>query len=76
MKNLFRMAILVQIMGFVTPSFAASEIENLKTYCKPDIERLCPGVPIAGGALKKCLKKHEMQISVGCAKTLKAMKDG
>ena len=28
------------------------------------------------GALKKCLKKLEMQISVGCARTLKAMKDG
>lgn len=28
------------------------------------------------GALKKCLKILEMQISVGCSRTLKAMKDG
>jgi len=43
-------------------------------YCKDDIARLCAGVPPGGGRIIDCLKQHEMEMSVGCAKTLKAMK--
>ncbi|PZQ95613.1 MAG: hypothetical protein DI533_18360 [Cereibacter sphaeroides] len=58
----------------ISPAFAADEAEALKTYCKPDIERLCHGVEPGNGALKKCLKDHEKDISVGCAEALKALK--
>lgn len=60
----------------VSAALAASEteIQNLKTYCKPDIERLCHGVEPGNGALQKCLKTHEKQISVGCAEALKSLK--
>ena len=44
------------------------------TYCKEDIARLCPGVPPGGGRIIDCLKQHEMEMSVGCAKALKAIK--
>jgi hypothetical protein len=44
------------------------------SYCKSDVARLCPGISPGGGKLLGCLKEHENEISVGCAKALKAMK--
>lgn len=49
---------------------AASPLE----YCKADAARLCPGVAPGGGRLIGCLKQHENEVSVGCAKGLKAVK--
>ncbi len=43
-------------------------------YCKPDVERLCPGVEPGGGRIVACLKAHKMDMSVGCAMALKKMK--
>ena len=43
-------------------------------YCKEDAARLCPGVTPGGGKLIGCLKQHQNQVSVGCAKELKAVK--
>jgi Cysteine rich repeat len=43
-------------------------------YCKADVARLCPGMEPGGGRIIGCLKAHKMEVSVGCAKALKAMK--
>ncbi len=43
-------------------------------YCKGDAERLCPGVQPGGGRIIKCLKAHEMEMSIGCGKTLQKIK--
>jgi hypothetical protein len=43
-------------------------------YCKADVARLCPGISPGGGKLIGCLKQHENEVSVGCAKALKAIK--
>lgn len=43
-------------------------------YCRADAQRLCPGVRPGGGALKNCLKEHQNEVSIGCAKELKALK--
>jgi cysteine rich repeat protein len=43
-------------------------------YCKADAERLCSGVPPGGGKLVRCLKGHENEVSIGCAKELKKVK--
>ena len=43
-------------------------------YCKADIKRLCHGVRPGGGRLMQCLKAHENDLTVGCAKELKSMK--
>ena len=51
------------------------EIEALRTYCGPDIERLCPAVEPGGGRIKECLKQHEKEMSVGCAEALKKLKE-
>jgi hypothetical protein len=42
--------------------------------CKADAERICPGVEPGGGKLIGCLKQHENDVTVGCAKELKAIK--
>jgi hypothetical protein len=42
--------------------------------CKADAERLCPGEKPGGGKLAKCLKGHENEVSIGCAKELKKVK--
>ena len=44
------------------------------SYCKSDVARLCPGISPGGGRLLGCLKEHENEISVGCAKALKSLK--
>jgi Cysteine rich repeat len=55
------------------PNALAQQAEAMR-YCKPDVARLCPGVQMGGGRIIACLKEHKMDISVGCAKALQAMK--
>jgi hypothetical protein len=44
------------------------------SYCKSDIERLCPGIEPGGGRIIKCLKANKKAMSVGCAMALKKLK--
>ena len=60
-------------LASVAPSALAQQAEAMK-YCKADVARLCPGVQIGGGRIIACLKEHKMEVSVGCAKALQAMK--
>ena len=55
-------------------TIAEAQMAELMKYCKPDAERLCPGVEPGGGRIVKCLKAHKMEVSVGCAKTLQGIK--
>ena len=63
---------------FVVAMFAAGSSAfgqaNGLSYCKSDMERLCPGVQPGGGRIIGCLKEHKMELSVGCAKALQKMK--
>jgi hypothetical protein len=74
-----RTAILLLLVSATIPSFAEgqgleAEIQALKTYCKADIERLCPNVEPGGGRIKACLKANIDGVTVGCAKALKELK--
>ncbi len=65
------------VLPAVTPAFAQgkdAEMEALRAYCRPDIERLCPKIRPGGGRIKACLMEHKDQISVGCAKALQGLK--
>ncbi len=73
MKNMIAVAVSAFGLASVSPAFAASELEKLMTYCKPDVERLCATTPVAD--VPECLKAHKMEISVGCAEALKALKE-
>jgi len=65
---------LIVAAAFAQPSKHDPEMEALRTYCKADVERLCPGVPPGGGRIKACLMKHQNEMSVGCAKALQGLK--
>jgi hypothetical protein len=73
-KTLFVAAVVG--LGFLTTASGvrSQELEDLKTYCVEDIERLCKGVEPGGGRLLKCLKSHTKEMSVGCAQALQKLK--
>ena len=45
-------------------------------YCRADLQRLCQGIQPGGGRLMECLKAHENDLTVGCAKELQSLKAG
>jgi len=55
-------------------TLTANAAEPSFVYCKEDIAKLCPGVAPGGGRIVGCLKQHENEVSVGCAKEVKAIK--
>jgi hypothetical protein len=59
----------VAVLGPTTPAQAQQF-----AYCKADIARLCKGVRPGGGRMMQCLKAHENDLTVGCAKELKGLK--
>jgi hypothetical protein len=69
----FKVAALSLAMASAVGSAAMAQ-EALMKYCKPDKERLCPGVPMGGGRIIGCLKEHKMELSVGCAQALQKVK--
>ena len=75
---MLRIVMLSLSLTLVTSAFAAqkmqAEMEALRTYCKADVERLCPNVPPGGGRIKGCLMEHKNEMTVGCAKALQGLK--
>jgi hypothetical protein len=61
------------LVSFSAPTQTAKAANPL-AYCKADAARLCPGVEPGGGKLIGCLKQHENEVSIGCAKEIKAIK--
>jgi hypothetical protein len=57
-----------------TVSAQSNQIQEIMRYCRPDAERLCPGERPGGGRIIRCLKAHKMEMSVGCAMTLRRIK--
>ncbi len=66
--------VLVATAAVAQPSKMDGELEALRTYCKADVERLCPKVEPGGGRIKACLMAHKNEMSVGCAKALQGLK--
>jgi hypothetical protein len=66
-------ALSLAALSLAGSSALAQQAEAMK-YCKADVARLCPGVQMGGGRIIACLKEHKMEVSVGCAKFLQAMK--
>jgi hypothetical protein len=71
----FAIASALSLAAFMSVQSSAlgQQAEAMK-YCKADVARLCPGVPMGGGRIIACLKANKMEVSVGCAKALQAMK--
>ena len=62
-------------LGLVAVSPTLASAADGLSYCKEDVARLCPGLAPGGGRIVGCLKEHKEEVSVGCAKALKAMKE-
>ena len=58
---------------FVAP-VKSQEMEDLRTYCMSDIERVCKGIKPGGGRIIRCLKANKKEMSVGCAQALQKLK--
>jgi hypothetical protein len=58
----------------VAASGPRAQAQGQFPYCKADAARLCHGVRPGGGRLLGCLKAHENDLTVGCAKELKNLK--
>ena len=74
-----RTTTLLLLVSATMPTFSQgqgleAEIQALKTYCKPDIERLCPNVEPGGGQIKACLMAQKEELTVGCAEALQKLK--
>ena len=41
-----------------------------RVACKPDVDRLCPGIQPGGGRIVACLKPNEAQLSAACKDAL------
>lgn len=74
----YRVTALLLLAATAMPAFAQSQLDQelmaLRTYCKADIERLCPKVEPGGGKIKECLMAQKESISVGCAQALQKLK--
>ena len=66
-------ALSISTLLSAAPVAFAQQAEAMK-YCKGDVAWLCPGVEMGGGRIIACLKAHKMEMSVGCAKAIQAMK--
>jgi len=62
--------VLISFPGLILAAQAATPL----ALCKADAERICAGVAPGGGKIIACLKQHKEQVSIGCAKALKALK--
>lgn len=60
----------VAVLGPTTRAQAQEQF----VYCKADAARLCRGVRPGGGRILRCLKAHENDLTVGCAKELRSLK--
>ncbi len=49
------------------------QIDAIRTNCKADFARLCPGVPTDGRALL-CLRKHTGKLAASCQRAVDAVK--
>ena len=63
-------AVLACATAFLMPTFAAEQ-GAVGDACKADIKKLCPDVKPGQGAVVKCLKTHEDQVSPGCKSAIK-----
>ena len=75
-----RKTALVLLVSAAVPAFAQQpsqmdkELEALRTFCKRDIEQLCPKVEPGGGRIKECLMANKERLEVGCAQALVKLK--
>ena len=64
---------LFSVVASVSPA-RAQAAQGQFVYCRHDVQRLCRNVQPGGGRILGCLKAHEDDLTVGCAKELRSLK--
>ncbi len=54
------------IAGVTFIALLAAGSARAEDACRPDVERLCAGIPQGGGRIAACLKANEAQVSAAC----------
>ncbi len=70
----FAVAVAYSVALFSLAAAAPTAHAQNLPYCKADAQRLCHGIHPGGGRVAKCLKAHENEVTVGCAKELQKLK--
>jgi Cysteine rich repeat len=73
-RQVTAVSVLVAILVSFSAFHAAKAQGGGLSHCKDDAARICPGIAPGGGKLAECLKQHQDDVSIGCAKALKAIK--
>ena len=75
LKMLMRQLTIASLLSLAVISPGSTQAAKAPlALCKADAERICAGVAPGGGKIIACLKQHKDEVSVGCAKALKALK--
>jgi len=66
---------LLLALVLVSTSVSAQELSlsqklEIRSNCKADFERLCPGIAPGGGKLIECIRANKDQLSKPCAETI------
>ncbi len=73
-KRVLSLGLVASLMTIGLAQAQDGGMEALRSYCGPDVKRLCPGIKPGGGRIMQCLKSNKMGLTVGCAKALQALK--
>ena len=69
-----QLALALLVLLAVISSGSTQAAKAPLALCKADAERICAGIAPGDGKIIACLKQHKDEVSVGCAKALKALK--
>lgn len=47
-----------------------ASLQQMRMACEGDVQRFCPDVEVAGGAVLQCLEAHAQEVSDSCFQTL------
>ncbi len=70
----FTVTVACSVAFFSLAAFAPTTRAQNLLYCKADAHRLCHGIQPNYERIAKCLKAHQNEVSIGCAKELKKVK--
>lgn len=71
LSHLLSAVAVIGIAAFAFPALAQTppvtpEMQAALEACRPDIERLCPGVAPGDGRILACMREHRSEITPAC----------
>jgi hypothetical protein len=71
LSHLLSVVAVIGIAAFASPALAQTrpltpDMQAALETCRPDIERLCPGVAPGDGRIMACMREHRSEIRQAC----------